>query len=130
MALESTLLFGNPAGIEALIVETGEPRRAGRRRMEIPVEILIPLSEVTFLPDGDDYVSNLELRVAVRDVDGARADIPSVPMQVRFQEMPSPGAVGRYETTLKLRRKKHEAVVGVFDPASGRILSASIQISP
>lgn len=130
MALESTLLFGNPAGIEALIVETGEPRRAGRRRMEIPVEILIPLSEVTFLPDGGEYVSNLELRVAVRDVDGARADIPSVPMQVRFQEMPSPGAVGRYETTLKLRRKKHEAVVGVFDPASGRILSASIQISP
>ncbi len=130
MALESTLVFGNPAGVESLAVEVGEPERAGRKRMEVPISILIPLSEVTFLPDGDGYSTGLELRIAVRDKEGRRAEVPTVPVEVRVDSMPEAGTVGRYETSLKLRRMAHEAVVGIFDPASGRILSASIEISP
>lgn len=130
MALESTLLFGNPAGVESLVVEIGDSKRSGRKRMQVPISILIPLSEVTFLPDGGEYVAGLELRIAVRDEGGRRAEIPTVPVEVRLDAPPKPGAVGRYGTTLTLRRLEHEAVLGVFDPASGRILSASIEISP
>ena len=130
MALESTLLFGNPAGVETLAVEVGDPVRSGRKRMQVPITVLVPLSDVTFLPDGGEYVTSLELRVAVRDEDGRRADIPIIPVEVRVDAMPKPGAVGRYETSLTLRRMPHEAVLGIFDPASGRILSANIEISP
>ena len=130
MALESTLMFGSPAGAEALIVEVGEPRRVAKKRMEVPLKILFPLTEVTFLPDGGELVTSLELRIAVRDEEGRRADIPVVPMIVKIPTEPKPGSYGRFDTGIRLRRTTHTAVVGVFDPASGRILSRSIEISP
>jgi len=130
MALESALLFGSPPGSEALRVEVGEPRRSGRKRINVPISVLFPLTEVTFLPDAGEQVTYLELRVVVRDNEGRRAEIPSVPMTVRIESDPKPGAYGRFDTALLLRRLPHDAVVGVFDPASGRILSASIEISP
>ena len=130
MALESTLLFGNPPGDQALRVEIGEPQRSGRKRMKVPLTVLFPLTEVTFLPDGDDLVTQLELQVAIRDEEGRRAEMPTVPMIVKIQGDPKPGLFGRFDTTLQLRRQNHEAVVGVYDPASGRILTANIEISP
>lgn len=130
MALESSLLFGSPPGSQELELDIGAPRRAGRKRMEVPLSVLIPLSEVTFLPAGEEQVTQLELRVLVRDEDGGRAEVPAVPLQIRAEEGPGAKSMGRFDTTLKLRRKRHEAVVGVYDPASGRILSASAQIVP
>jgi hypothetical protein len=130
MALESALLFGGSPTAEGLIVEVGEPRRPKRKRMEVPLKVLFPLTEVTFLPDGQQQVTSLELRVAVRDEEGRRADLPVIPMVVRIDEDPRPGVYGRFDTTLQMRRLSHEAVVGVFDPASGRILSSSIEINP
>jgi VWFA-related protein len=130
MALESTLLFGSPPGDQALLVEIGEPQRSGRKRMEVPLTVLFPLSEVTFLPDGKDLVTQLELQVAIRDEEGRRAEMPTVPMIVRIQGDPKPGVFGRFDTTLKMRRQAHDAVVGVYDPASGRIFTANIEISP
>ena len=92
---------------------------------------LFPLTEVTFLPDGQGgLVTNLELRVAIRDEEGRRAEVPMVPMVVTVEEDPQPGLYGRFETRLKLRRQTHSAAVGVYDPASGRIFSATIEISP
>jgi VWFA-related protein len=130
MALESTLLFGSPPGTQALVVEVGEPQRSGRKRMQVPLTVLFPLTEVTFLPDGEDLITTLELRVAIKDEDGRRAEMPAIPMMVKIQDDPKPGAVGRFETTLRMRRLPHDAVVGVYDPASGRIFTANIEISP
>ena len=131
MALESSLLFGSPPGTESLLVEVGEATKAGRKRIEVPIAVLFPLTEVTFLPDGQGgLVTNLELRVAIRDEEGRRAEVPMVPMVVTVEEDPQPGLYGRFETRLKLRRQTHSAAVGVYDPASGRIFSATIEISP
>jgi len=130
MALESSLLFGSPPGTGELGLKIGEPKKAGRNRMEVPITVLIPLSEVTFLPDGKEQVTQLELRVVVRDEDGGRADIPVVPVEIRSETVPGANKVGRFDTALKLRRKRHDAVVAIYDPASGRILSASAEITP
>ena len=130
MVLESSLLFGSPPGPQQLRVEVGEPRRKGRKKMEVPLSVLFPLTEVTFLPEGNDLVTGLELRVNVRDEEGRRAEIPMVPMMLKIQDDPRPGAYGRFDTNLLLRRQSHEAAVGVYDPASGRIFSSIVQISP
>ncbi len=130
MALESTLLFGNPAGQGSLKVNLGEPRDKGRRKMEVPITIVIPLDEITFLPSEQGEVAQLELMVAVRDDSGRRADIPVVPLAFQAQGSGSPGSFGSYEFSLKLRRQRNDAVIAVVDIASGRILSASVEIEP
>ncbi len=41
-----------------------------------------------------------------------------------------PGGFGRAETTLKLRRLRHDMVVSVHDPLSGRILWTRLEFDP
>ena len=130
MALESTLLFGNPAGQGSLKVNLGESKNKGRRKMEVPITIVIPLDEITFLPSEQGEVAQIELMVAVRDDSGRRADIPVVPLAFQAPGSGSPGSFGSYEFSLKLRRQRNDAVIAVVDTASGRILSASVEIEP
>ncbi len=130
MAVESTLLFGNAAAAGSVDVEVGTPVDAVKRRMEIPIKVSIPLDQVTILPIGDRFATELELRVAVQDEDGQQAPIPVIPWRLAFAEMPPAGAVGTYEAKLLLRRKPHDAVVAVHDPASGRIFATGFGIAP
>ncbi len=129
MAVESTLLFGNSPGAGPLEVVLGEPARAGRKRIDVPLTVLVPLAEMTFLPGSEGYVTQLELRIAVIDEDGQRAEIPVIPITLQAPAAPKPGQIGRYETSLRLRSKDHQGVVAVYDAASGRIFSSSIEIS-
>jgi hypothetical protein len=130
MSLESTLLFGNPPGQGSLQVVLGEPRAKGRRKMDVPVTIVMPLDELTFLASDEGDVAQIELAVAVRDELGRRADIPVLPLAFQAEGSGSPGSYGRYEFSLKLRRQKNDAVIAVVDTVSGRILSASVEIEP
>jgi VWFA-related protein len=131
MALESALLFGNPDTADPIKVQLGEPRKAGRGRMELPFSVFFRLDAVTFLPgDGTEQVAQLELRVAVKDEAGQRAEIPVIPMIIRVDSEIEPGMVGKFDTALKLRRKPHDAVFAVYDSLSGRILSTNVEITP
>ncbi len=128
MAVESSLLFGSHPGNGSLRVELGEPKKSGRRRIDVPLTVIVPLDQLTFLPVGDTFVSEVELRIAVMDEDGQRAEIPVIPMNLQTTTEPEAGNLGRYQTQLRLRNKSHHGVVAVYDGASGRILSSSIEI--
>jgi VWFA-related protein len=130
MAVESTLLFGNAPGGGLVSVTAGDPVFSERNRMEIPIKVTFPLEEITFLPQGDEYLAELEMRVAVLDERGNQAPIPVLPLALRLPEKPAPGVEGSYETRLKLRRRAHDAVVAIHDPSSGKILSAGFAIEP
>lgn len=129
MAVESTLLFGNAAAAGSLTVEVGRAVKSGRKRMEVPIKVAVPLSQVTVLPVADQFGAQLELRVAVQDDKGQQAPIPVIPLNMTFPTMPPEDALGTYETTLFLRNKDHEAVVAIHDPASGRIFTTGFDIS-
>ncbi len=45
-------------------------------------------------------------------------------------QAPVPGAVGRADTMLKMRRLRHDVVVSVHDPLSGRILWTRLELDP
>jgi hypothetical protein len=126
--VESTLLFGNAPTGGALPLEVGEIEKTGGRRMEVPLTLAIPVKAVTFLPTSEGYATQLELRFAVRDDGGGQAPMSVVPL--RFDGLTEPDQDGflRYETSLTLRRRPHEVVVSVYDPASGRMISNRLEI--
>ncbi|MGH9379191.1 MAG: VWA domain-containing protein [Thermoanaerobaculia bacterium] len=130
MAVESTLLFGLPPGTGTLKAELGEPERSGRRRMQVPVTVFLPMDEFTVLPQGEKFVTRVELRFAVQDDEGARAPIPVVPLELTLKAQPPAGAVISYETTLELRPREHDLVIGVHDPVTGRLLSTTAHVKP
>jgi hypothetical protein len=128
--VESTLLFGNAPASGALPVSVGEVKRAGRRTIEAQLSLAIPVSEITVLPVGDRWVSELELRVAALDADGNQADIPVLPLRLDAEEKPAADGYVRYDTSLTLRRIDQELVISIFDPATGRLLSNRLELKP
>jgi VWFA-related protein len=128
--VESTLLFGSAPSRGALPVEVGKPKPAGVGRMEAPLHLAIPVDAITVLPVGGRFVSELELRIAVLDEEGNQAEIPVIPLRLDGQAEPEPGGVIRYDTSVKLRKRRHEVVVALYDPASGRILSNRVEVKP
>ncbi|MCY3929682.1 MAG: VWA domain-containing protein [Acidobacteria bacterium] len=130
MTAEGALLFGDLPDALPLDVRLGAPVRVGRGRISVPMEVTIPLDEKEFLPAGDQSQSVLEVRVAVMDESGNRAEVSLERVPVVGPEQPQPGQIFYYETDLQLRRREHTVLVTVRDPLTGTTLSASREISP
>ena len=130
MTAEGALLFGDLPDALPLEVRLGAPVRAGRGRMSVPLEVTIPLDEMEFLPAGDQSQSVLEVRVAVMDASGNRAEVSLERVPVVGPEQPQPGQVFYYLTDLQLRRREHTVLITVRDPLTGTTLSANREILP
>jgi VWFA-related protein len=130
MAVESSLLFGNPPSTAALQLAVGPPESMRGRRMRVPIEVMVPTSELTAVPTGDAWVVAAELRVAAQDEEGRTAPVPVVPLELRLERPPVAGESARYRTTLELRRVTHDLVVALYEPASGKLFSATARVIP
>ena len=133
MKTQSALLLGSIEGLAApsgLTAVASAGRKAGRGKMEVSVEIGVPLEDVTVLPTAEGWATEVELLIAVQDESGAQADIPALPLRLTVDKEPGPESYARYSTTLKLRRQAHDVVVSIHDPATGRVLMRALEISP
>lgn len=130
MLVEGSLLFGGSPGSDSLQVRFGTPERAGFRRITLPMEITIPLDEVTLLPMGGKWMNELELRVSVINEHGDRSETPVRTLPILGSSAPLPGDYFVYETELLVRSREHRYIAAVYDPLTGAILSASGTVGP
>jgi hypothetical protein len=98
--------------------------------MGVPLSVAIPVELITLLPSGDGVASELELRIAVMDEDGNLSAIPAVMLRLSSDQAPNEDGFVRYDTSFKLRKKKHDVVVSVFDSATGRLATNRFEIAP
>jgi len=130
MLVEGTLLFGGAPGVAALEVHFGSPEKAGLRKIVVPMEVRIPLKDVTMLPVGGQWMNELEFRVTVIDEYGDHSETPIDRIPIHGSRAPSPGDTFVYETDLVMRKRPHRYVAAVYDPLSGAILSATGAVGP
>jgi hypothetical protein len=130
MQVESAMLFGNAPDSVALPMKLGPPTITGRREMEVPLALAIPVSAITFVPVNGKYTAELELRISAVDASGAKAPVPVIPFTVTTATQPAAGKAVKYETKIKMRRMIHHLTVAVFDPLSGKILIAQTDVAP
>jgi len=130
MMVESAMLFGSGPNAAPLAIEVGQPVASGRREMEVPIALSIPVDAVSFVQLDGKYAAELELRVAAVDTGGNRAAVPVLPVTLRAETQPKAGTSVRYETRLKLRRLPHHLTLAIFDPLSGKILTGQTDVLP
>jgi len=130
MAVESALLFGEPAAEGSLSVEVGEIQPAGRRFVQVPLTVAIPLDAMTVLPADGRWVVRAEVRVAALDAQDRRSEVAAVPIELSLPEAPGEGTYAPFRTQLKLRRAKQVIVVSLTDTVGGRSLSARLEVDP
>jgi hypothetical protein len=68
--------------------------------------------------------------VAAQDEEGRLAPVPVIPLELRLPQAPVAGQMARYSTSLELRRSPHDLVVSLYDPASGKLFSATARVAP
>jgi VWFA-related protein len=130
MMVESAMLFGGAPDSAPLAIQAGQPVASGRKEMEVPITLTIPVDSITFVPLDGKYASELELRVAAVDTGGSRAAVPLIPFTLKSEAQPQAGATAVYETRLRLRRLPHHLTLAVFDPLSGKILIGEVDVVP
>jgi VWFA-related protein len=130
LIVESAMLFGNSPDVIAMPVKLGATVASGRREMEVPISLAIPADAITFVPVNGKQTAELELRVAAVDSGGNRAQVPVIPVTLTGAEAPKAGMFVRYDTRLKLRKLPHHLTLAIFDPLSGKILTAQADVAP
>lgn len=122
MKAESVFLFGAPEEEKRLIVQLGEPKKAGRRQIEVPVTVGVPVSSLALTPDGDGYIAEAPLAVAALDAKGGRSELPTSKLRVKVKDVPRGGGYARFQTTVRLRDADQRLVFTVHDPVNGTVL--------
>jgi VWFA-related protein len=130
MQVESAMLFGGSPDSAPMAVQVGTPVAVGRREMEVPIALAIPVDAVTFVPIEGKYTAELELRVGAIDTGGNRAAVPILPLTLTSAAQPQAGSAIKYETRIRLRKLPHHLTLAVFDPQSGKILTAQVDVVP
>lgn len=130
MMVESAMLFGGSPDSAPLPFKLGQPVNSGRREMEVPISLAVPVEAVTFVPVGGKWAAEIELRVSAVDANGGRAPVPMVPLTLTTDTEPKPGTAVRYDTRVKLRRVANHLRLAVYDPLSGRILTGQAEVAP
>jgi len=130
MLAEGALLFGGAPGVPALDVRFGTPEKTGFRKVAVPMEVRIPLEDLTVLSAGGQWMNELEFRITVIDEYGDHSDTPISRIPIVRPEAPVPGETFVYETDLVMRKRPHRYVAAVHDPLSGAILSATGRVGP
>ena len=127
--VESALLFGELPGASPLGLTLGPVPKRGRR-VELPLELKIPMDAITMLPYQGRYVAELELRVGALDENGDRNEIAAVPVVLEGAAPPPLGAHAIYAVNIRVRRQAQNLVVSLYDPVGDRILVASTHFDP
>jgi VWFA-related protein len=119
MKAESVLLFGGETQDRRLIVQLGEPKWAGRKQMEIPVTLGVPVESLALTPKGGGYEAETPLAVVAMDDDGGRSDLPGSHLKVALKTPPPAGTYARFQTKVRVRDVGQRLVFSVQDPLNG-----------
>lgn len=131
MAIERSLYFGGGVSEAELPIEVGEIEREGRRDINVPLTISVPLSQFNLLENDDgSYVAQIALIVTAIDEEGAKVDIPIEQLVLTVSGQPRADTMGRYTKTLDLRRRGHTIAVALADFHSDATLVRTIRIEP
>ena len=124
MTVDAAMRFGIPPDTRPLEVRFSDPVRAGRRKMSMAVEVVIPLDHVELMPVAGGWRNELEVRVTAMDLDGNRSEMSRERILIAGPAKPRPGQVFYYETDLVFRRRDHTWVIAVYDPLTGTVLTS------
>ena len=124
------LIFGASPGVKSLDVQFGTPRKAGFRKIFVPIKLTIPLSDLNLLPVDGQWMNELEFRIRLINDFGDQVEPPALKIPMLTPHEPMPGEVFVFETELRIRTRKHRYVAAVYDPLSGELLSASGTVGP
>jgi len=115
--VRAILLHGvddNPLGV---VVKIGEESEAERDQFLVPIQLIIPLSELVLLPAGEVSRGRLRLFLAAMDEEGRMTEVLEIPSAIEVAAGDSEGGLAscRFSTSLRMRGGQYTIALGVRD---------------
>jgi VWFA-related protein len=128
---ESVLLFGGSPDRSKLLIELGAAQPAGRKMVEVPVTLGVPVESLVLSPTDDGgYAAEIPLAIVASDEKGGRSSLPTARLRVVLREVPSGSGYARFRTTVKLRRVPQKLIFTVQDVGKGGALWGEVVFKP
>ena len=102
-----------------VMVEIGTQGPAGETLWMVPFKLSFPLRRVALLPMGDEYVGNVTLFLAARNIRGDRSDVVRQNHEIRIKAADYDDAQLKRHTitaNLLMEAGSHNIAVGILDP--------------
>ncbi len=128
--VEAGLLFGDTSGAGPLFVELSPPRKKGRNRIEIDLEVRIPLDQIEMLDLGARYFGQLEVRLVTLDERGNRSATSVEELQIDGVRKPRDGDYYTFASTLLVKRRSQRLQIAVHDKIGQQVLASSSTLFP
>jgi len=107
---------------EELAVELGEPRRAGRGKVDLPFAVTIPMDRIVVQRTPKGAFARLELRVVTMDDEGNRSDLTTIPLELPIDARTARLPAISYEAAVRVQREPHALVFTLADKVGGGLL--------
>lgn len=126
--VESSLLLDHQSALPQLDAVLGTPQGDGRRWVQVPVTLTIPLAEIAPLPTAEGARAQLELRVAALAEKGDRSEIATIPLDLDLTHGMLAAPYLEYDAVLRLKRQNQTLVLTLFDRVSGTVLLSRVDL--
>jgi VWFA-related protein len=118
----ANLLYKTRQNDLKILVRTGTPAASDEDLYKVPVDIQIPMDNLTLLPQGDnEYIGGFDVYVAVANKDGDMSDVSRKTHQLRVPASDMERAKGKYYTysvELLMEKGLNKISIGVVDNVS------------
>ncbi len=104
------------------------PATKAKKQYDQPVMVMMPVSALTFLPEGDSEKAGAEIYMGVVDEDGRTSDIAREEASFTQPKDTPPDAILSYPMTLQMRKGNSRIIVNVRDKATGKIGTARADV--
>ena len=111
-------------------VTVGEARPLNPWKMELEVSISVPVHELTWLPQEEEWIARFEIQLAALDVHGSASDVVRHPMVLRRLSAPESSTFVEYPFTVTMRKRQQSLAIYVRDQFGGEVHSGVVAVPP
>ncbi len=127
----ANLLYKSKANDLKILVKLDPPQPADDDLYKVPVEVQIPMDNLTLIPQGETFAGGFSVYVAVANKDGDMSDVSHQSHQIRVPQSDMAKLKGKYYTysmQLLMERGLNKLSLGVVDDVSNTTGFAREQI--
>ena len=104
-------------------MEIGEPEKAKKGKLNVPVKITVSTSELRAVDRDGQWTIDLDLCLAAMDEGGGQAVVGPLPLVFSAARQPKGNEVVTYDTTLTLHKKTTSLAIAVYDKNGDKTLT-------
>lgn len=117
----ANLFYDSRANDMKILFTTRQPVAVGDGLYKVPVDIRVPMDNITLFPQGEIYVGGFSIYVVVSNKDGDMSDVTTQNHQIRVPAAEIGDTAGKfyvYTVDLVMERGRNRISIGVLDEVS------------